>query len=93
MLRDNARRTMAEMALLESERKYRLLIDGVKDYAILMLGPLGEIRSWNPGAERMSGCSYEEVAGQNFSRFFPAEDVARGKPAGITADRHREWRA
>jgi len=83
VLRDSERRAVAEMALLESERKYRLLIDGVKDYAILMLGPLGEIRSWNPGAERMSGCSFEEVAGQNFSRFFPPEDVARGKPEEI----------
>jgi PAS domain S-box-containing protein len=80
VLRDSIRRGLAEQGFLESERKYRVLIDGVKDYAILMLGPLGEIRSWNPGAERMSGCSFEEVAGQNFSRFFPAEDVARGKP-------------
>jgi PAS domain S-box-containing protein len=78
--RDNSKRGLAEEALKESERKYRTLIDGVKDYAILMLGPLGEIRSWNPGAERMSGCTFEEVAGQNFSRFFPAEDVAQGKP-------------
>jgi PAS domain S-box-containing protein len=80
VLRDSIRRGFAEQALLESERKYRALIDGVKDYAVLMLGPLGEIRSWNPGAERMSGCTFEQVAGQNFSRFFPAEDVARGKP-------------
>jgi len=78
--RDNYKRWLAEQALQESERKYRMLVNGVKDYAILMLGPLGEIRSWNPGAERMSGCSFEEVAGQNFSRFFPAEDVASGKP-------------
>jgi PAS domain S-box-containing protein len=80
VLRDSIRCGFAEQALLESERKYRVLIDGVKDYAILMPGPLGEIRSWNPGAGRMSGCTFEEVAGQNFSRFFPAEDVARGKP-------------
>jgi PAS domain S-box-containing protein len=83
VLRDSVRRGLAERALLESERKYRVLIDGVKDYAILMLGPLGEIRSWNPGAERMSGCAFEDVAGQNFSRFFPTEDVACGKPAEI----------
>jgi PAS domain S-box-containing protein len=78
--RDNDRRWLVEQALQESERKYRMLVNGVKDYAILMLGPLGEIRSWNPGAERMSGFTFEEVAGQNFSRFFPAEDVASGKP-------------
>jgi PAS domain S-box-containing protein len=78
--RDNFRRWLAEQALQESERRYRMLVNGVKDYAIVMLGPLGEIRSWNPGAERMSGCRFEEVANQNFSRFFPAEDVASGKP-------------
>jgi PAS domain S-box-containing protein len=81
--RDNFRRWLAERALQESERKYRMLVNGVKDYAILMLDPLGEIRSWNPGAERMSGCSFEDVAGQNFSRFFAAEDVASGKPKEI----------
>jgi PAS domain S-box-containing protein len=83
MLRDRGRRAVTEMALLESERKYRLLIEGVKDCAILMLGPLGEIRSWNPGAERISRCSFEDVAGKNFSRFFPPDDVARGKPDEI----------
>ena len=78
--RDNARRGVAEQALQEGERRYRTLVNGVKDYAILMLGPLGEIRSWNPGAERMSGCRFEDIAGRNFSRFFPPEDVASGKP-------------
>jgi PAS domain S-box-containing protein len=81
--RDNARREAAEEALQESERKYRTLIQGVKDYAIFMLGPKGEIRTWNPGAERMSGCTYEEVAGQNFSRFFPADDIKLGRPEEI----------
>jgi PAS domain S-box-containing protein len=81
--RDNSRREIAEKALQESERKYRTLIQGIKDYAIYMLGPSGEIRTWNPGAERMTGCAYEEVAGQNFSRFFPAEDVKQGKPQEI----------
>jgi PAS domain S-box-containing protein len=83
VLRDSARRQIAEEALLESERKYRMLIQGIKDYAIYMLGPDGEIRTWNPGAERMTGCTYEEVAGQNFSRFFPAEDVKLGRPQEI----------
>jgi PAS domain S-box-containing protein len=81
--RDNSRRGLAEEALQESERKYRMLINGVKDYAIVMLGPQGEIRSWNSGAERMSGCGFEEVAGQNFSRFFPREEIERGKPAEL----------
>jgi PAS domain S-box-containing protein len=81
--RDNSRRENAEGALQESERKYRTLIQGIKDYAIFMLGPLGEIRSWNPGAERMSGFTYEEIAGQNFSCFFPADDIKQGRPQQI----------
>ena len=80
---ENSRREAAEDTLRESERKYRLLIDGVKEYAIMMLGPLGEIRSWNPGAERMSGCTYEEVAGQNYSRFFTQNEIKLGRPEEI----------
>jgi PAS domain-containing protein len=57
VLHDHSRYQLAEQALRESERKYRLLLEGIKDYAILMLGPLGEIRSSNSGAERMSGCA------------------------------------
>jgi PAS domain S-box-containing protein len=81
--RDSLARGLAEAALRDSEDKYRRLIQGVQDYAILMLGPQGEIRSWNPGAERMTGCKFEEVAGQNYSRFFSAEEVKRGRPAEI----------
>jgi PAS domain S-box-containing protein len=81
--RDNTIREIAEAALLDSEQKYRRLVDGVQDYAILMLGPEGEIRSWNPGAERMSGYTWEEVAGQNFSRFYTAEDIERGRPQEV----------
>jgi PAS domain S-box-containing protein len=83
MSRDKSRRTLADAALQESERKYRVVVDGVKDYAILMLGPVGEIRSWNRGAERMLGCTFEQVAGQNYSRFFLAEDIARGRSEEI----------
>jgi PAS domain S-box-containing protein len=81
--RDSSDRGLAEEALRESEEKYRTLIQGVQDYAILMLGPRGEIVSWNPGAERMTGCTYEEIAGQNFSRFFDPDDIKRGKPEEI----------
>jgi PAS domain S-box-containing protein len=81
--RDSLARGTAEAALGDSEDKYRRLIQGVQDYAILMLGPQGEIRSWNPGAERMTGCKFEEVTGQNYSRFFSPEDVERGRPEEI----------
>ena len=82
-LRNHARCQLAEQALQESERKYQMVVAGAKDYAILMLGPLGEIRSWNPGAERMFGCPIEEVAGLNFSRFFPKDEIASGRPDEI----------
>ena len=68
---------------MESEEKYRTLIQGVQDYGIVMLGPRGEFVSWNPGAERMTGCTYEEIADQNFSRFFSPEDIERGRPEEI----------
>ena len=81
--RDHSRRGIAEAALRDSEDKYRGLVQGVQDYAILMLGPNGEIQSWNPGAEQMSGFTFEEVFGHNFSRFFPAEEIKRGRPQEI----------
>ncbi|HKN77493.1 MAG TPA: PAS domain S-box protein [Candidatus Acidoferrum sp.] len=80
---DHSARGLAEEALRDSEEKYRRLVQGVQDYAILMLGPQGEIRSWNPGSERMTGCKFEEVAGKNYSRFFSPEDIARGRPEEV----------
>jgi PAS domain S-box-containing protein len=81
--RDGERRALAESALRVSEDRYRTLIDGVHDYAILMLDPEGVIMSWNPGAERMTGRTTDESVGQNFARYFPPEDVGRGKPQEI----------
>jgi len=81
--RDNSRRQFAEKAAQEGERKYRMLIEGIKDHAIIMLGPRGEIRSWNAGAERMLGFTFEEIFGQQFSRLFLADDIERGRPEEI----------
>ena len=83
VLHGSAQRQAAELATLESEERYRRLIDGVQDHAIYMLGPAGEIRSWNPGAKQITGCTWEEVAGQNFSRFFPPDDIESGRPQEI----------
>jgi PAS domain S-box-containing protein len=66
--------------LARSEERFRLLVDGVKDYAILMLDPQGIVLTWNAGAQRMKGYRAEEIVGQHFSRFYPAEDQASGKP-------------
>src|SRR5579859_3342122 len=62
------------------ERRFRMLIDAVTDYAIYMLDLDGSIVSWNPGAERIQGYRRDEVIGQHFSMFFPEEDRRQGKP-------------
>jgi PAS domain S-box-containing protein len=78
---DVTTRKKAEEALRQSEERFRLLISEVVDYAILMLDPKGTVVSWNAGAERIKGYDAREVVGRNFSCFYPAEDVERGKPA------------
>ena len=69
--------------LIGSEELCRLLVEGVTDYAIFMLDPAGHVVSWNAVAERIKGYRAEEILGQHFSRFFPAEDIARGEPGQI----------
>src|SRR3954469_11728618 len=59
----------------------RLLVESVIDYAIFMLDEEGRVATWNLGAEKIKGYTAAEIVGQHFSKFFPAEDVARGKPA------------
>ena len=66
--------------LEESERRFRLLVQGVKDYAIFMLDPEGRIASWNEGAERINGYTAEEILGKHFSTFYTEEDRAREHP-------------
>jgi PAS domain S-box-containing protein len=63
----------------QSEERYHLLVEGVRDYAILMLDPGGHVVSWNAGAERIKGYKPEEILGKHFSVFYPPEDVARGE--------------
>jgi PAS domain S-box-containing protein len=70
-------------ALRSSEEQYRLLVDGVKDYAIYLLDAQGYVVTWNPGAERIKGYAAEEMLGQHFSRFYLPQDVAQGKPKRV----------
>jgi PAS domain S-box-containing protein len=73
-------KTAAVQRLVTDADVYRQLVDSVEDYAILMLDPKGNVATWNPGAERIKGYKAEEIIGQHFSRFYPPEDVQRGKP-------------
>jgi PAS domain S-box-containing protein len=67
-------------ALRASEERFRLLVDGTTDHAIFMLDASGRIASWNPGAERIKQYRADEIVGQHFSRFYPAEDIRAGRP-------------
>src|SRR5215211_4597404 len=66
--------------LRQSEERFRILVEGVRDYAIFMLGPDGRVVSWNEGAERIQGYEVSEVVGEHFSVFYTEEDVDRGLP-------------
>ena len=66
--------------LRQSEERFRLSIESVRDYAIFMLDPKGFILTWNAGAERFKGYQAHEIIGQHFSRFYPSEALARGLP-------------
>ena len=76
---DDLRIAYAE--LKESEERYRLLIEGVNDYAIFMLDPAGNVASWNAGAKRIKGYEAKEIIGCHFSKFYGLEAVQIGYPA------------
>jgi PAS domain S-box-containing protein len=78
--RDMTDQREAQHALLESEQRFRSLVQGVTDYAIFMLDPEGRVTNWNAGAERIKGYSPEEIIGEHFSRFYTAEDFDAGVP-------------
>jgi PAS domain S-box-containing protein len=67
--------------LFESERRFRLLVEGVVDYAIYMLDPDGIITNWNAGAERIKGYRAEEAVGRHFEMFYLPDDRQAGAPA------------
>ena len=66
--------------LRQSDERFRLLVESIRDYAIFMLDPDGNVLTWNAGAERFKGYRANEIIGQHFSRFYPADALARGLP-------------
>jgi len=78
--RDGDEQDRAPTNAHSSREAFHLFVEAVKDYAIFMLDPEGQIISWNVGAERIKGYRAREILGQHFSLFYPPEDVERGKP-------------
>ena len=88
-------RQLVENELRESEERYRMLLDGIQNYAVFMMDARGLIVSWNAGAERIKGYRADEIIGRNFSCFFPPEDIERARPEEIlrltaASGRHEE---
>ncbi|HLY10171.1 MAG TPA: PAS domain S-box protein [Planctomycetota bacterium] len=88
-----AQKNRAEETRRLTEIRFGLLVESVKDYAILMLTPDGIVVSWNIGAERLNGYAAEEILGRHFSVFYVPEDIAAGKPGHLLEKAAREGHA
>ena len=86
--RDQTEKRASQQALFEAERRFRLLVQGVTDYAIFMLDPEGRVTNWNAGAERIKGYAPSEIVGEHFSRFYTAEDLEIGVPTRALKTAH-----
>jgi PAS domain S-box-containing protein len=78
--RDLSERKAAEERVRKAEQQFRLLVQGVTDYAIYLMDVDGQVSSWNAGAQAIKGYLPDEIIGSHYSRFFEDEDVASGKP-------------
>lgn len=92
LARGNRLRLAAERSLATSEARLHLLLDGIRDYAILMLDPEGQVATWNKGAARIKGYEPQEILGRHFSAFYTAEDQASGEPARMLQAAQEEGR-
>jgi PAS domain S-box-containing protein len=84
--------TEAYERLRQNERRFRLLVNSVIDYAIFMLDENGYVTNWNAGAERIKGYTANEIIGQHFSIFYTPEDRAAGVPARVLKTARRDGR-
>jgi PAS domain S-box-containing protein len=90
--RDMTEQRNTQLAALEAERRFRLLVQGVTDYAIFMLDPEGHVTNWNTGAARIKGYSEAEIVGEHFSRFYTPEDLEVRLPWNALERARREGR-
>jgi PAS domain S-box-containing protein len=90
--RDLTERKAAEQVLHRSEEQFRLLVQGVSDYAIYLLDLEGKVTNWNLGAQRIKGYFANEIVGQHFSRFYTDEDRAAGIPQTALETARRDGR-
>lgn len=88
--RDISDQKAAQEALFQAEQRFRLLVQGVRDYAIYMLDPEGYVSNWNAGAQAIKGYSAEEIVGKNFELFYTPEDREAGMPRQALATALRE---
>ena len=90
--RDLTERKAADEALRRNQEQFRLLVQGVTDYAIYMLSPEGIVSNWNVGAQRIKGYEPSEIIGKHFSQFYIEEERERGDPQAALATALREGR-